>query len=133
ADPPATPHPFSHIGARGTVSPPVVHLVSTVCVLAQKFVTNVNVCTLRDVRGCLNVDRQTPSLSDSLKTSHPLARPLTSGYTSDTTPTRCYRGQERASGVLPAERRKLILELVDTHNSVSVTELCERLDVSEMT
>lgn len=35
--------------------------------------------------------------------------------------------------MLPAERRKLILELVDTHNSVSVTELCERLDVSEMT
>jgi len=35
--------------------------------------------------------------------------------------------------MLPAERRKFILELVEQHNSVSVTELCARLGVSEMT
>lgn len=35
--------------------------------------------------------------------------------------------------MLPVERRKVILEIVDTQNSVSVSDLCERLDVSEMT
>ena len=35
--------------------------------------------------------------------------------------------------MLPAERRKLILEMVDTQHSVSVADLCERMDVSEMT
>ena len=35
--------------------------------------------------------------------------------------------------MVPAERRKIIVELVDQHNSVSVGELCERFDVSEMT
>lgn len=35
--------------------------------------------------------------------------------------------------MLPSERRKLILEIVDTQSSVSVSELCEQLGVSEMT
>lgn len=35
--------------------------------------------------------------------------------------------------MLPSERRKLILEIVDTQSSVSVAELCEQLRVSEMT
>lgn len=35
--------------------------------------------------------------------------------------------------MLPAERRKQILEIVEAQSSVSVTALCERLDVSEMT
>jgi DeoR/GlpR family transcriptional regulator of sugar metabolism len=35
--------------------------------------------------------------------------------------------------MLPADRRRLIVELVEKHSSVSVAELCEQLDVSEMT
>ncbi|GAB4472202.1 MAG: DeoR/GlpR family DNA-binding transcription regulator [Anaerolineae bacterium] len=35
--------------------------------------------------------------------------------------------------MLPAERRKLILTLVESRRSVSVSELCQALDVSEMT
>lgn len=35
--------------------------------------------------------------------------------------------------MLPAERRKQILELIETRNSISVAELCGILDVSDMT
>lgn len=35
--------------------------------------------------------------------------------------------------MIPEERRKTILDLVETKNSVSVAELCYQLDVSEMT
>src|SRR5690554_8038930 len=35
--------------------------------------------------------------------------------------------------MLPAERRKYILELVEQHSSVTVAELCQSLQVSEMT
>lgn len=35
--------------------------------------------------------------------------------------------------MIPEERRKLILEQVETNNAVSVADLCARLDVSEMT
>ncbi len=35
--------------------------------------------------------------------------------------------------MLPAERRKLILTLVESRRSISVSELCQALDVSEMT
>lgn len=35
--------------------------------------------------------------------------------------------------MIPAERRKRILELIETKNSMTVTELCELFDVSEMT
>jgi DeoR/GlpR family transcriptional regulator of sugar metabolism len=35
--------------------------------------------------------------------------------------------------MLPAARRKQILELIETRNSISVAELCGILDVSDMT
>lgn len=35
--------------------------------------------------------------------------------------------------VVPAERRKIIVDLIEKHNSLSVGELCERFDVSDMT
>lgn len=35
--------------------------------------------------------------------------------------------------MVPAERRKQILELIEKRNSISVTELCQLLDVSDMT
>lgn len=35
--------------------------------------------------------------------------------------------------MVPAERRKIIVDLIEKHNSLSVGELCERFDVSEMT
>jgi len=35
--------------------------------------------------------------------------------------------------VIPAERRRAIIEIIEIQNSVTVANLCERLDVSEMT
>lgn len=35
--------------------------------------------------------------------------------------------------MISAERRKKILEMVENHSSVSVTDMCQKLDVSEMT